>query len=112
MIEKDKAMPHYRTPMAVKMEILQEKGFTEEFQITSKGLKALNSGNIYKPDDLKILEHYRFEGITNPDDEAVMYAVETKDGLKGIIVDAFGIYANIELSDFMKNVEDLTVKNI
>jgi hypothetical protein len=61
---------------------------------------------------LKILEHFRYEGITNPDDEAVMYVVETNDGLKGIIVDAFGIYANSELADFMKKVEDLTVKNI
>ncbi|HXA03023.1 MAG TPA: hypothetical protein VNW99_13595 [Cytophagaceae bacterium] len=112
MVDKDKTMPHYRTPMAVRTELLQEEGFTEEFQISDKGLKALNSGKIYQPQDLKIREHFRYEGITNPDDEAVMYVVETKDGLKGIIVNAFGIYANTELSDFMKEVEDLTVKNM
>jgi len=112
IMEKDTAMPHYRTPMAIKADFLQEKGFTEEFQISPDGLKALSSGKIYQPQNLKILEHFRFEGITNPDDEAVMYVVETKDGLKGTIVDAFGIYANTELSDFMKEVEDLTVKNM
>jgi hypothetical protein len=111
-MEKDKAMPHYRTPLAVRTEALQEKGFTQEFQITDKGLKALNTGKIYQPDDLKIVEHFRYEGITDPDDEAVMYAVETKDGLKGTIVDAFGIYANPELANFMKGVEDFTVKNM
>jgi hypothetical protein len=111
-MEKEKEMPHYRTPMTINTEVLQEKGFNEEFQIAGEGLKALSSGKIYQPQDLKILEHFRYEGITNPDDEAVMYVVETNDGLKGIIVDAFGIYANSELADFMKKVEDLTVKNI
>lgn len=111
-MEKDKAMPHYRTPMAIRTEVLQEKGFTEEFQITAQGLKALNTGKIYQPQDLKILEHFRFEGITDPDDEAVLYVIETKDGLKGTIVDAYGIYANPELAEFMKKVEDLTVKNM
>jgi hypothetical protein len=108
----DKGMPHARTPMAIKVEALREKGFTEEFQICREGLKALNSGKIYKPDNLKILEHFRFEGISDPDDMAVMYVVKTDDGLKGTIIDAFGLYANPELSDFMKEVEDFTVRNV
>jgi hypothetical protein len=108
----DKGMPHYRTPMAVKTEALREKGFTEEFQICQEGLKALNSGKIYQPQDLKIQEHFRFEGISDPDDMAVMYVVKTNDGLKGTIIDAFGLYANPELSEFMKEVEDFTVRNV
>jgi hypothetical protein len=108
----DKGMPHHRTPMTVKTEFLQGKGFTEEFQICAEGLKALNTGKVYQPPELKILEHFRFEGISDPDDMAVMYVVETHDGLKGIIVDAFGLYANPELSEFMKEVEDLTVRNV
>jgi hypothetical protein len=108
----DKGMPHTRTPMAIKSEALQEKGFTEEFQVCEEGLKALNSGKIYRPHELKILEHFRFEGISDPDDMAVMYVVKTNDGLKGTIVDAFGVYANPELSEFMKEVEDFTVRNV
>ncbi|MFL5727892.1 MAG: hypothetical protein ACJ75J_00275 [Cytophagaceae bacterium] len=109
---KDSGMPHYRTPMVIKTEDLQSKGFTEEFQITSEGLRALNSGKIYQPQDMKVLEHVRYEGITNPDDMAVLYVIETNDGLKGTVVDAFGIYANAELSEFMKYVEDFTVRNV
>jgi hypothetical protein len=41
-----------------------------------------------------------------------MYVVVTNDGLKGTIVDAFGLYANEDLLSFMNKVEDQTVKNL
>jgi hypothetical protein len=110
--DKDKEMPHYRTPMSVKMDILTKEGFDTEFQISEEGLKALKTGKIYLPDELKIVEHFRFEGISDSDDMAVMYVVVTNDGLKGTIVDAFGLYANEDLLSFMNKVEDQTVKNL
>jgi hypothetical protein len=111
-MEKDKEMPHYRTPMSVKMDLLTKEGFDTEFQITSEGLKAIKWGKVYQPNELKIVEHFRFEGISDPDDMAVMYVVTTNDGLKGTVVDAFGLYANEELLSFMNKVEDQTVKNL
>jgi hypothetical protein len=110
--DKDKEMPHYRTPMSVKMDILTKEGFDTEFQITRQGLKALKTGKIYKPEELKIIEHFRFEGISDPDDMAVMYVVVANDGSKGTVVDAFGLYANEDLLSFMNKVEDQTVKNL
>jgi hypothetical protein len=112
MEDKDKSMPHYRTPLSVKMDVLAKEGFDREFQITKEGLKELKSGKIYKSQDLKIVEHFRFEGISDPDDMAVMYAIITNDGLKGTIVDAFGLYANEELLTFMNMVEDQTIRNL
>lgn len=36
---------------------------------------------------------YRFEGNTNPDDNAILYAIETARGEKGLLLDAYGVYA-------------------
>lgn len=43
-------------------------------------LDALN------PDKFEITQMYRFEGDTNPEDEAVVYAIESQDGHKGTLV--------------------------
>jgi hypothetical protein len=46
-------------------------------------------------DQFEIVEVHRFEGETNPSDEDVVYAVESKIGdQKGVITSAFGLYAD------------------
>jgi hypothetical protein len=46
-------------------------------------------------DDFEIDEFYRFEGDSNPDDMSIIYAVTShKYNLKGILVNAFGVYAD------------------
>lgn len=110
--KKDEKMPHSRTPLTYKIECLARAGYTNDFQMCEEGLKCLNTGDVFQPGDLHITEHQRFEGITNPEDMAILYVVETNSGLKGTIVDAFGIYADADLMGFMKQVEDRTVQNI
>ncbi|HYB42610.1 MAG TPA: hypothetical protein VEL75_12605 [Candidatus Methylomirabilis sp.] len=41
-----------------------------------------------------IREFHRFEGISDPDDMAIVYAVESRSGVKGTLADAFGVYAD------------------
>ncbi len=42
---------------------------------------------------MEVVEFYRFEGASNPDDNSILYAIETSDGLKGLLVDAYGAYS-------------------
>ena len=44
--------------------------------------------------DLVIREFHRFEGISDPDDMAIVYAIESKSGVRGTFADAFGVYAD------------------
>jgi hypothetical protein len=48
---------------------------------------------------------YRFEGESNPDDSAVVYAIETIDGIKGTLTDAFGIYSDPEIAQQIRRVK-------
>ena len=54
---------------------------------------------------MKIVNFYRFEGNSNPDDMSVMYAIETSDGLKGTLTDAYGLYSDDDTGEFLKEVE-------
>ncbi|MEX1189288.1 MAG: phosphoribosylpyrophosphate synthetase [Bacteroidia bacterium] len=68
------------------MNDLTLKGFTEDFKAEQSSIKAIYSKREYKPEDLKIVKVYRFEGATNPSDQSILFAIESNDGLKGTLV--------------------------
>jgi hypothetical protein len=84
---------------------LQLQGFTDRFEMEGDRLKNLETGDTYSPDELKILEMHRFEGISNPSDMSILFAVETADGRRGNIISSYGTYGNRQLLDFMDEVE-------
>jgi len=47
----------------------------------------------------------RFDVKDGPDDPAVVYAIEAGSGTKGLLVDAFGPYANPEVGRLLETVE-------
>ena len=81
--------------------------FVTQFNITDKGLLSLATQKIYQPNQVKVAHFYRFEGESNPDDNAILYAIETDEGEKGTIVDAYGAYSDALISDFMNQVEGI-----
>lgn len=36
---------------------------------------------------------YPFEGMSNPDDNSIVFAISSHSGVKGVLVDAYGMYA-------------------
>jgi hypothetical protein len=86
---------------------LKARGYTKDFNIAFDKLICHETRESLDPHDFEITEVYRFEGESNPSDEAVVYAVESKDGnMKGAIVNAYGTYAD-EISDEM--IKKLTI---
>ncbi len=88
------------TSMTEAIQELKERGFTANFEFLDKAFRDVDSGRTFKAEDLTIVEYYRFEGVSDPDDMSVVYAIESNDGTQGIIVDAFGVYANPQLGSF------------
>jgi len=83
---------------------LEKRGFTANFEMIDKKFQAAGSGRTFMSGDLKIVEHYRFEGASDPEELAVVYAIQAVDGTRGNLVDAYGAYANPDLSAFLKDV--------
>jgi len=83
---------------------LARRGFTDGFRVVDGGLQVLSSGKLLRPDDLVIREVYRFEGVSDPDDMSIVYAIESRDGTRGTLVDAFGVYSNPAVSTVLARV--------
>lgn len=75
---------------------LKERGYKLDFNLKENCL--ICDEEQFNPAEFEITEVYRFEGDTDPSDEAVVYAIESHNGKKGVLVNAFGIYAD-PLSD-------------
>ncbi len=85
-------------------------GYVENFKVTNMGLFAPSKNKCYQAAEIKIKNFYRFEGASDPADSAIMYIIETIDGLKGTLVDAYGPYADIAVTKFMNEVEEINKK--
>ena len=85
-------MKDYNT-MVEALQDLQARGYSDEFVLKSSCVHCKAKNLSLKPDEFEIVEVYRFEGMSSPDDNAVVYALEAADGTKGVIVDAYGPYA-------------------
>jgi hypothetical protein len=80
---------------------LKERGYNTDFNLAFDKLICNETQVCLNADEFEITEVYRFEGETNPSDESVVYAVESKDGkMKGALVNAYGLYAD-PMSDEM-----------
>lgn len=87
------------------LDSLSQRGFSAEFKITENGFKLLPEGPVFRPEQVEILEFHRFEGITDPDDMSVVYAVRSSDGTEGFLIDAYGTYADPRLTDLVEQVK-------
>lgn len=96
----------YMTDLEKCVKKLEEKGFTEQFRVEKKILQSLtDKKKKFKPKDVKAVNFYRFEGASNPDDMSILYAIETADGTKGTLIDAYGVYSDEETGAFMQEVD-------
>jgi hypothetical protein len=90
--------------VAAAVDDLTHRGFTEDFRVLDGKLRAIGTGETITSEDLVIREYHRFEGISDPDDMAIVYGVEARNGLRGTLVDAFGVYSDPALSAFLEHV--------
>lgn len=72
---------------------LREQGFTQDYNLKSDCLHCQPDNIELRPADFDVVDVYRFEGMTDPGDSAVLYAIEAKNGNKGMLVDAYGVYS-------------------
>jgi len=90
---------HYATVSKALGE-LKEKGFTYDFNLHEEDI-------VNNPHDYQIVHIYRYEGNTNPDDEAIVYGIRTKSGKNGVFVSGFA--AN-SVSDAAQILINITIK--
>lgn len=65
-------------------------GFVEDFRIDEAKFVGCNCKKEFSPNELVIAHTIRFEGMTDPQDDAVLFALEANDGTKGTLVMPYG----------------------
>ena len=73
---------------------LKQRGYAIDFNLEADKIICRQTPVSLLPSEFEITEVYRFEGNSDPADEAVVYAIESKNGaVKGIMSSAYGTYA-------------------
>ena len=109
MKKKDlfKNMP-YMSPLTNRMDASKEKGFTENFEVISAtSMINYETKQEYAAKDLTIVNHYRFEGMSDPGDNNILYEIATSDGTQGILVTPYGPDCPAHVADFVANIPQI-----
>ena len=87
------------------MNALRKEGYVEDFNLQKSWLQC-SKGQRLTADDFKVDRFYRFEGESNPSDAAILYAISSeRHGLKGILVNAYGIYSDPAADALMQKLD-------
>lgn len=87
---------HYAT-ITEAIEQLKSQGFSLDLSLEGDHFKA--EDKTYAADEFEIVDLYRYEGPSDPADEATIYALTSKSGLKGILVTGYGATDNDEQAE-------------
>lgn len=84
---------------------LKEQGYKIDFDFKKGELEDVHSKETYDPNNFHIEKLFRFEGMTNPSDMSIVYAICTKDSKqKGLLIDAYGTYSEDESEEALKKM--------
>jgi len=99
-------MAEHRT-MTSALEKLQRDGYVDNLIIKNGKLIDAQSKAEYPIETFTVDKIYRFDGMTNPSDESILYALSFQ-ARKGLFVEAFGVYDQPENEKIQKRfIEEL-----
>jgi hypothetical protein len=89
------------------LEGLKAAGFQYDFNLVSSGIQSKIDDKtvVLSPSEFDIVEVHRFEGMSNPSDNSILYAIESKGGLKGTLVSAYGVYADTLSNEMIEKLD-------
>jgi len=92
---------HYDT-VSTAIEELRKQGFTVDFNIEED--KIVCSQGKFDKDNFEVMDVYRYEGNSDPADEAAVYAIKSSSGLKGILVTGYGASSEDLSADMLEKL--------
>ena len=91
--------PNYTT-LSEATNDLKVRGYINDFNLNADCVECPALRLQLSPEHFTIDEFHRFEGMSSTDDNSIVFAITSKEGTKGLLVDAYGVYAS-NLSDRM-----------
>jgi hypothetical protein len=97
-------MTHYNT-LSEAVEGLKQRGYRKNFNLLAQAIQDKEVNQEYGPDQFLVEELHRFEGMSSTGDSSVVYAIKTEKGDKGLLVDAYGAYAESVSPEIVQRLE-------
>jgi hypothetical protein len=82
-----KIKKHY-TSLSEATNDLWKRGYTRDYNL--KSALHVHGG----AETFTVVEFHRFEGMSSTDDNSIVFAITSDNGSKGVLVDAYGVYAS------------------
>ncbi len=92
---------HYDT-VSKAIEELRKQGYITDFNIDENSITC--SDGKFGADNFEVVDVYRYEGDTDPADEAAVYAIRSSTGLKGILVTGYGASADTVSEEILEKL--------
>lgn len=73
---------------------LRQRGFDHDFYLNNQGLYSPTLQRHFTPDQVTLTNYFRFEGMSYPGDNEILYTIRTNEGDHGILVCPYGVYAD------------------
>lgn len=83
---------------------LRTEGYIHDFNIDGNCLECKTENLKLNANEFEVAHVYRFEGETDPADQTILYAIESHHGLKGTLVNAYGVYAEDIAADLVSKL--------
>ena len=91
------------TTVSEVLNALKKEGYTVDFNLQDNCLICQGNALQLAPNEFQVDRHYRFEGMSDPGDEAIVYAISSaRHGVKGTLVNGYGISSEAMGADMVK----------
>ncbi|WP_210486066.1 hypothetical protein [Rufibacter aurantiacus] len=80
---------------------LNQQGYSHNFQYSPQGWLCAETQEVFAPEEVQVDAYHRFQQFRGAHSVAVLYAVQTKNGLKGFIIDNCSTYDNAQFGEFL-----------
>ncbi len=85
---------------------LKKEGYTEDLNIEHDAIIGKDGKLKLFKDDFVVDKFFRFEGNSDPADEAILYAISSpKNHMKGVLVNGYGISAEPLASEMVEKLK-------
>lgn len=82
-----------------------EEGYEEDFNLLDEKIELKSENETFGVEEFEVDKVLRFEGMSNPDDNAILYAITTSKNHKGVLVDGYGISSGQVSKEMMKKLD-------
>lgn len=72
---------------------LRKRGYTSDFSTQTFGLYCGDLDMRLDPEEFKVDEEYRFGGYIALEEDTVLVAITSSNGIKGVLIDSYGSYS-------------------